>query len=401
MTAPQGARERLFTYDFVVLALAATFGFCNIAVFYGLATHLERLGVDPAWRGAVIAAEPLAAFLSRPFLSVWLTAPRALGVARLALAATGLVLPCYLLADDVPALLAVRLAHGLAFVCLVSAVTALLARTVPPRRAAEAFGVFSLSALVPYALMPPLMEWLAPRAGGEAGAYAWTALLTLPALAMLLPLGPRLGRAAFAPEERRPPSRRELIDNLRRPPVALLLGAKLLFFTASTQLFFFFKPYALTLRDVDPGLLFTVTTCSSIAVRVLAGPYYDRLPRCATAGAAIACLGACAALFTQSGGGLSFLALAALYGLLQGVALPLFNAAMFLASAPGLRGLNLNLLLFMMDAGYVIGPLAAGAALAAGGGYSTVYGVSAGLFACSAGVMALLALRERRGGMGA
>ena len=72
-TRPENPPERLFTYDFLVLTSAAAFGFCNIAVFYGLASHLKQLGVDPAWQGTVIAAEPLAAFLTRPFLSVWLT----------------------------------------------------------------------------------------------------------------------------------------------------------------------------------------------------------------------------------------------------------------------------------------------------------------------------------------
>ena len=42
------APKRLFTYEFTVLTLVAAFGFCNITVFYGFATHLERLGVYPA-----------------------------------------------------------------------------------------------------------------------------------------------------------------------------------------------------------------------------------------------------------------------------------------------------------------------------------------------------------------
>ena len=89
-------------------------------------------------------------------------------MARFSLAAIGLALPCYLFAKTIPELLVVRVFHGLAFVCLVSAIMTLLSKVVPPRFAGRAFGLFSLSSLVPYALMPPLTEWLLAR-GGWAG----------------------------------------------------------------------------------------------------------------------------------------------------------------------------------------------------------------------------------------
>jgi len=393
---PAAEPARLFTYDFTVLLLAATFGFCNIAVFYGLASHLRELGISPAWQGVVIAAEPMAAFLFRPFLSVWLTPRQALQMARAALVVTGLILPCYIFATTIPALIAVRVVHGLAFVCLVSAVMVLLAKTVPASAAGRAFGLFSLSALVPYAVMPPLMEWLLPRVGGEAYAYAWTALLTLPALALFVPLGSCLGRDAFSEEEKRRPSMAEVRAEVSRRPIGLLLGANLLLFVGSTQIFFFVKPFALSVGGLDPGLFFTVCTAASIAVRVLAGPFYDRLPRAAASLSGLLGLAACAALLATMRDGTAFLGLAAVYGLLQGVSLPLLNAAMFVESDPRLRGMNMNLMLFMMDAGYTFGPLAAGGLLAWGGGFSGLFTVSAGCFLCSAGLLIPLALRELR-----
>jgi MFS family permease len=391
---PDHQPERLVTYDFVVLTIAVAFGFCNIAVFYGLATHLGKIGIDPAWQGTVIAAEPLAAFVTRPFLSVWLTARQALSMVRLSLAAIGMILPCYLFANTIPELLVVRVFHGLAFVCLVSAVMTLLAKVVPPRFAGRAFGLFSLSSLVPYALMPPVTEWLLTRVGGEAHAYAWTALLTLPSLALLVPLGARLGRNAFAEAEARRPSMLELRVNLKQTSVVLLLLANLLVFAGSTQVFFFIKPYALTLGIGDPGLFFTVSTMASIAARLVTGPFIDRLPRRLAAMFGLLGLAVCIALFACTKGGAPFFLLAGGYGFCLGIAMPLLNAAMFLESPPALRGLNMNLMLFMMDAGYTVGPIVGGMLLAGPGGFPSLFGFGAGCACTAALLMAPLAVKE-------
>jgi MFS family permease len=397
MTHAAPPAARLWTYDFTVLTLGAAFGFCNIAIFYGFASYLERLGVDPAWRGVLLGAEPLAAFCVRPFLSVLVTPRNALNLARTALAALGASLCCYQFADGIATLLAVRIFHGLAFVCLVSAIVVMVSRIIPKSLSGRAFGYFSLSALVPYALMPPLTEWLLPQVGTEARAYAFAALLVLPALAMFVPLGTRLGRAALAdaPDTRRP-SLAEVREDLRRLPVALLLCANLCVFLSITLIFFFMKPFAVGIGLADPGLFFTVSTGASILVRVTAGPLYDRLPKSLLLVAALAGLACCMALFAGTTTETSFLVIAGCYGIGLGVIMPLFNAVMFGHSPPHLRGLNMNLMLFVMDAGYVVGPVTGGALLAAGAGYPLLFSVCAVCAAASGAFVAPLALREWR-----
>ena len=71
--------------------------------------------------------------------------------------------------------------------------------------------------------------------------------------------------------------------------------------------------------------------------------------------------------------------MAGAYGLCLGVIFPLLNAAMFLASPPHLRVVNSNLMLFMMDAGFFLGPYAAGALLAAGFSFRLLFNICAGL----------------------
>lgn len=381
--------DRLFTYAFTVLTLAAGFGFCNIAIFYGFATYLERLGVDPAWRGVLLGAEPLAAFCLRPFLSVLATPRNALSLARLSLVGMGLALCGYQFARGIPWILAVRLFHGASFVCLVSAVITMLSRIIPKSLSGRAFGYFSLSALVPYAVMPPLVEWLLPRLGREDIAYAVCSLLVLPALALLAPLESRLGRRAVgdAPGTGRP-GLAELRRNLSLPPVVLILLANLCVFLSTTLVFFYMKPFALGIGLAEPGLFFTVSTVASIAVRVAAGPLYDRLPKAVLLVAALAGLAGCMAGFSGTAGATRFLVLAGGYGLCLGVAMPLLNAVMFEHSPAALRGVNMNLMLFMMDAGYVAGPMMGGALLAAGAGYPRLFIVCAA-FAAASGLLAL------------
>jgi MFS family permease len=379
--------ERLFTYDFVVLTLASAFGFCNVAIFYGFASYLERLGIDPAWHGWLLGAEPLAAFCLRPFLSVLVTPRNALNLARVSLVGTAVVLYVYQFAHGIGSISVVRLLHGVVFVLLVSSVTALLAQCIPRHLAGRAFGYFSLSTIVPYAVMPPVCEWLLPRLGREDLAYAVCALLMLPALALLAPLGRRLGSRAMAgvPGTGRP-ALAEVRRTLASTPIRLILLANLCLFMSTTLIFFFIKPFALSLGLVDSGMVFTVYTVACIVMRLVAGPFYDRLPKEILLLAALLGLAACMSGFAAADGPTRLLILSGAFGLSLGVAMPLMNAAIFEHSLPAMRGTNLNLMLFMMDTGYVFGPMAGGAILAAGVGYPVLF-LTSGAFATAAGLL--------------
>ncbi len=401
MTEPaKSTTPRLFTYDFTVLLVAAAFGFCNIAVFYGFASYLERLGIAPAWRGWLLGAEPLAAVCLRPLLSILVTPRNALALARISLFCMALALCGYLFARGLGPILAVRLLHGAAFVCLVSAVTVMLARAIPPGLSGRAFGLFSLSALVPYAIMPPVAEWLLPRLGREDRVYAVCSVLVLPGLAFLAPLGRRLGsRAMAAVVGTQRPSLAAVRRALSLTPVRLVLAANLCLFLSTAPIFFFIKPFAQGVGLADPGLFFTISTVATIAMRLFWGGYYDRLPKAAVLVASLACLAACMAGFAATTGQVRLLALAGGYGLCLGVAMPISNAVMYGQSSPAMRGTTLNLMLFMMDIGYLLGPVAGGAVLASGAGYPVLFLACCGFALAAGGLVAPLAVgdwQERR-----
>lgn len=394
MNAPRET-PTFWTYEYLVLIGVTFFGFGNIAVFYGFTTHLKNLGIDPAWHGALLAAEPIAAVFVRPVLGLRLTPGNALATARLALVGVGAALLGYRFALTAESLLAVRIAHGLAFVCLVSAVVTLFSAVVKPENSGRAFSYYSLSSLLPQAIVPPLAERLLPVVGGEANLYAWGALCVLPALALLAPLGGKAGRRNGTDRAGERPCLAETLHNLRTPRTVLLLGVGFFVFVATNQVFFFMKPYLVQLGMSDPGLYFTVVTGATVAVRILLGKAFDKLPLCRSLALSLAGVAACLALFPLSPGVLALLGLAGLYGAGLGVAMPMLNAALFVGSAPKMRSANLNFLLFTMDCGLVLGPLLGGALLAAGAGYGVFFTACAGLAALAAALVLPLALRER------
>ncbi|WP_449243223.1 MFS transporter [Desulfovibrio sp.] len=381
----------LYTYDFVVLCLVTLFGFANIAMFYSFHVYMQRLGLPPDWRGPLLALEPMAALVLRPFLGPRLTPWNATRAALAGLAAMALALLCYPLARSVWPLALVRLLHGAGFVVLVSSVAVLLAHVLPRERSGQGFGVYTVATLLPFALIPPLVEALLRILGDEALVYAWAAILCLPSALFLLPLGRRLARQAPAAPLAATGSK--TLAGLRLPGVPRLLIAALFLFLATTPVTFFIKRLALDAGLDDPGLFFSVSMAATIATRLFSGRLFDRLPKGPVTALALAGLALCLACLGLARDGASLLTLAALYGLCLGVAMPLLNASIFLATPPDLRGVVLNLFLFTMDAGTVLGPLLGGLLLARGVSLEGVYQVCG--LAAAMGLCWVLAARTR------
>jgi len=371
----------LFTYPFVSLCLVALFGFGNIAVFYGLYPYLISMGISPFWAGWILALEPLAAFVLRPFISPGLGPGNALPVMRASLVMIALALFGYAWAQSLPALICLRVFHGAAFVSLVSATTALLVHFIPPSRSGQGFGLFSLTTMLPFAVMPPLMEYLIRIVPDAGHAYAWVSLMTLPALALLAPLG---SHARQAQEKERQSSSgptstgfADIGSALKNPGVALILGAGLMTFLGSTLLFFFMKDFGASIGLTNTGLFFTVSTGATIAVRLIGSARFDRMDKRRTLMLTFLVLAGCYASYSLVASPLPFLLAAGLFGACMGVAMPLLQSTLFHLSDPSKRGLTANLMLSTMDAGYVLGPWLGGMMLGMGLSHADLFRLSA------------------------
>ncbi len=372
-------KNSLFSYGFIALSLTALFGFCNIAIFYSFYHYLGTIGVPHQWIGILLALEPLTAFVLRPVISPLLHAGNGLRCVRYALVANGAALLCYPFATTVLSLVAVRIFHGMAFVVLVSAVATLLVLFIPPEKSGQGFGIFSLMTLLPYAILPPLNEWVLTQVGNEATTYALAAGFMLPALVSLMPLGNMVAQKIKEHGFSRRPCNclADVITNLKTPGIGLILGANFCFFVSSTTIFYLIKDFAPTIGVSNSGMFFTVSTVAVIVMRLGGSGFFDRGDKKKVL------LGAgllfCLALYSFGHlyGQTLFFLVAAVYGACLGVILPLLNAAMFLVSAPNMRGLNTNLMLFMMDAGYVVGPFVGAGIMGAGYSYAVLFGVAA------------------------
>lgn len=402
MTDTPAAPQNLCSYGFVVLNLAALFAFCNLAVFYSFSAHLESIGIPIAWRGLLLGLEPMAAFLLRPVVSPLLTLRNAAAVLLASMAASALALALYPLAGTVPAIAVLRLFHGAAFVIMVSAITAILVHFIPQGRSAQAFGLFTVMTQLPFALMPLLVERIMRATGDAAHAYALVAPAMLPAMLLAWPLlrTTRAMARADAQQGGQRPKAAEIAANLRSPGVGLLLAANLLVFMGTTSVYFFMKDRFLSLGLSEIGVFFSVVTAATIAVRLAGARIFDRLDKRRVITVFLLFLAVCLAFMGQARLLSDSLVLAAGYGLAMGVALPLLSSAMFLRSAPAFRGLNSNLMLFMMDAGFFLGPLLWAGLLAGGTSWETLY-LLAGLpvvCACCAAWAAIPARRQEGDG---
>jgi MFS family permease len=372
--------KKLFSFEFVSLNLVSLFAFCNIAVFYSFYSYLGRIGISVEWRGFLVGLEPMTAFVLRLAIIPLLTARNAIKVMIVALVMILVIFPSYVWAVTIPGLVLLRVLHGTAFVLLVSASTALVVYFIPKEKSGQGFGIVSLAALIPYAIMPPLTEALLGYTKNEAHIYAGVSILVIPGIVLLFRLRSRVAQALKGLDTAlvARPTMRELGENLKQCDVVLLLVINLLMYLSYATAFFFMKDFSLQLGPGDVGVFFTISMLMMILVRLLGGTVFDRVNKLRVLQAFLLLLAVCFVLFTFARDFWMLYAMAAFYGLCIGIVFPLLNATMFSISPARLRGLNANLTLFMMDAGYAFSPSIGGALHAAGYPFNALFKLCAG-----------------------
>lgn len=376
----QPSTRRLFSFDFFVLCLIIMAAFANVGVFYSFYHYLGAIEIPVAWRGFLVGLEPMAAFVLRLFVLPWLHVRNAYGIAMFSLALLIAVSCCYLWMTTVPALIVLRIIHGAVFVLLTSAVISLMVNFIPGEKSAQGFSILSVATMIPYALIPPLTEFLLPYVRNAADIYAGVSVFSLIGIVLMFALRRRFMTAVDGMDAAlmRRSDLTEIRNNFRQRTVFLLLTAMLFIYLAHATSFYFMKNLSVQAGFGNVGAFFTISTATMIAARLIGASFFDGMRKRRLIAIALGLLIACLAALPNAGGPFSYYPLAVVYGGSIGIVLPILNALVFSASPPALRGLNTNMTLFAMDAGYFLTPYLGGMLIALGAGFDYLFYTAAG-----------------------
>jgi len=395
--AGQEELASLWTFEFAALCAISVLAFSNISIFYGFYGHLTQMGIPPAWRGPLLALEPLTAFALRPFLGRYLTMGNGVRFMAVGFSLLALSLVSYPFATTIPVLAVVRVVHGTGFAVTIGGLMGVLMAVLPKERSAQGFGLFSLTILVPYALMPFLVELLLPHVANTAEVYALAAPLMLPALLLVALLRKRVREKTrgMPREHLEQPEWSEVRQSLAQPGVLPLVAANLCFVTAQSIVFFFMRDFAVSLGAGNPGMFFTCANAAVITLRVAGGPLLDRLDKGRVLFWSYLWLAALVPLFVHAALPVVLFGMAVLYGVGMAMSMPLMNSCMLLVSLPRLRVFNANLLMLAVDAGFFAGPFLGGMLMAAGWTHTGLFDVGGALM-LAAGLCILPVARQVR-----
>jgi MFS family permease len=281
----------LFTRPFTVTCLATFFFYLSFYLILPvMPLYVAAMGGTSFQIGLIIGLFAMTAMLLR-LPTGWIIDRRGCRVVLVAgtviflLASLG-----YVIARSVPAVLALRLFHGMGMGLFPTAATVVIAEVAPPARRGEAMGWFGIANSVGLIFGPALGMPVASGAGFRALflVAGGTALLGLLCIWMLPRAVGRPGRIA------RPPRTKDLFSR-----AAVLPSVLLLFLYVPYGALVAFIPIVATDRGLEnPGAFYTAFALAVLVVRAKAGRVSDRSGRAAViipgllvAGVAFAILG--------------------------------------------------------------------------------------------------------------
>jgi predicted MFS family arabinose efflux permease len=367
---PVDRPQRLLTRAFVCLGLAdlAYFAAAGVAI-YALPLYVTGpVGSTPAGAGLAFGAFAISAILLRPVAGRWSDrhgrAPLLIGGAGLA----ALTLAATALAENLLAVVVLRLAFGVAEAAFFVASLAALADLAPPRRIGEAVSYNSLALYLGLALGAPLGAGLVAVLGFTS-AWAGAAVLCLVAAGLAATVG-----ETRAPAELTSEPAGQLIH---WPAVPVALG--FLASVAAMGGFLAFAPlHAGELGLANASLPLFVYGMVVVGLRIALAGIQDKLPALTVAVTALATMTV----------GLSVIGVwASPIGLVTGTVLlavgvalstPAFFAAIFATATVRTRGAAAGLASISLDLGVGLGPIVLGL-VAHHGGVPRAFLVAAGI----------------------
>ena len=370
--------QTLLSRDFVLLFCMTMF--CNsfVAVFYCFEQWLEALSVSPNWRGVLLSSMFAMVLIFRQVASVVL-----LRRGKLLPMALSITISCavmlaypYVAGPHVLGLiLLLRVVQGIALAVFSSCTIAVLVSCIPKGQSARGFAIFSLTLLLPYSIIPAVGEQMLSLLGGEPHLFAFTALLGIPSLLMLVPLAPRLRTPEMAQATEGGMSGRELWHAVSHSGLLFVFMACTTL-SVMTVLAIFFMKGLCSVTGAHPAWFFSIYTLTIILVRLVGYNRLDSLPRHKVTMLCSALLVGC--MLGLAWGPLwAFIPLTLLYGLGLGLLYPLLAAMVYDRSTPTTRSINSNVMMATFDSSGMFAPIIGGLVIYGGFGYRGVFAITA------------------------
>jgi MFS family permease len=362
-------RSEPLPVGFYVLLGAYFIAFSTLSIFFNFENHLQSQGVASQWAGLLLSLFALSALVLRPFISPFLNAGNA---ARWTNAGTvGMIVSLFIYpaASPIWPLALVRVLHGISYVVLATSLMAWMVSLIPRNRSGIAFGLIAICNLIPYALVPILVDWALAH-----GAAYWTTF-TFAGVALLLefPLIYAADKTTIDQRDRRLRSEdsrmtwKEIRENLACFEIPALLVFALMTYTSFAVVFFYIKGFAKAIGVAEVGPFFLIITAVMIGVRLFGIKWFDRIDKGWVCSGCLAALTVVFALMGQVGTSVGLYLAGGIFGLAWGSLMPLLSAMVFDFSPQRFRAMNSNLVVEMVDGGFALGPLVGGLVLCSRG----------------------------------
>ena len=386
----------ILTRSFILLNVMYFLIFSNLAIFFNYYSYLKTLPIAPEWFGFLMGLDALIALIVRPLISPFFTVDNAPKAILWSTALVFFALLGYAAARELFSMLFVRALHGMSFVIVSSALTAYTVSFIPPARSAQAFGIISVSFLLPYTIIPYAAEWILASFKSYEATFLFAALLIVPVFPILLYVNRRsIHSEAAEGGQRSRLTLKDLATNLGDRGISALLAISVVTFIAFSILYYFLKSFAVHIGAKDIGYFFTIYALTMICVRLATGRRLDNANKHRLLSISIIFTGL-SYIFAGRVDSIGMLYIFALFfGLGIGMIVPLINGIAFDVSDPRMRGFNLNLIIETRDLGFFIGPIAA-APILNHFGYTVLYSFCGVVSMLSVILMPMLAKHGRR-----
>ncbi len=388
-TTQAQTHQSLWSMEFSLLFLISMFANTYIAVFYGFEYWLAENAIAPEWRGVLLAAMGIAVLCMRPVASIWLLRHKGIVLMACALLCNTAIMISYVYVSTPLAICLLRLGHGVCFAAMHSATVNMLVQCIPQGQSARAFGLFSLTMLLPFAIVPSVAELVLPYLPASVYLYSYTALLGIPALVCLGLLAWRLKEHPFELKSQSF-SLKHIWQSMRHTGIGLLFLSSFLFGYGVVIVNFFTKSLCVQ-KGTTLGIFFVITCVMIMSTRLIMNKHIDKLPRPLSASCCALLMGASMLGFALAPTWALY-PLAVLYGFALGLLYPLIAAFIYDTSTDETRSLNANTMMLTYDASNVFATLTGGVILNIGLSYISVF-VHAAILVMS--VVACIALFVR------